>query len=129
MSDVVEFLRSAEPSYDLDDIEDRIEDARYDHPDLPIVRLALDAWKKADPVDAANEVQAILECDQQGLEELGRLGREPGAPVRVRGIVEALRMMERSQRTSAISILHELMIERCQAVIARALEASQTAGS
>lgn len=119
-SELVDFLRSSKPTYDLEDVDARIEDARYEHDTMPVVRFALDAWKHADPVDAAGEIQAIMECDEAGPEELHRLGTEPIAPDRVKVIVEFLKNMDRPERTAAISILHELMIERCEAVTARA---------
>ena len=122
----MEFLRSAEPSYDLGDIDDRIEDARYEHQDMPVVRFALDAWKHADPVDAANEIQAIMECEAAGPEELHRIGTDQASPDRVRVIVEFLNSMGDQERTAAVSLLHELMIERCRAVMALALQSVQT---
>lgn len=127
--ELVDFLRTAKPTYDLDDVEARIEDARYEHDAMPVVRFALDSWKNADPADAANEIQAIMECAEAGPEELHRLGTEPTAPDRVKAIIEFLKSMDRPERTAAISILHELMIERCLAVTARALQACQATSS
>lgn len=111
--------------YSLQDVKDRIEDARFEHPETPVVRQALTLWLDADPVDAAGEAQALMLSFEDGPKTVHAIKTDLATPDRVRVIIDLLQAMDPLARTGALDLLQELMIERCQAVFQEAREAAR----
>jgi hypothetical protein len=84
---------------------------------IPLKAMALDLWRGADPVDAANEAEALLEANEAGEASLEKLRDAPDSPRRVQTICSAALLMSAKDRGQAFEDLRDLQQERFLAIL------------
>jgi hypothetical protein len=84
---------------------------------IPLRARALDLWRSADPVDAANEAEALLEANEDGRASLEKLRDAPDSSRRVQTICSAALLMSEEDRGQAFEDLRNLQQERFLAIL------------
>jgi hypothetical protein len=93
---------------------------------IPLRAMALELWNGVDPVDAANEADALVAANEVGRAELKKLKDAQDTSGRVQTICSAALLMTHEDRTEAFADLAHLLQNRYLAMLVEIVRNSRT---
>jgi hypothetical protein len=92
---------------------------------IPLRAMAIDLWNGADPVDAANEAEALAAANELGRAELEKLKEAPDSSRRVQTICSAALLMTEEERTETFADLRQLEQDRALSILVESVRKSK----